>query len=331
MPFFEGLARKFKKEEEASPVPEMNESHVAVDYGSAERRYKGQDYSIATSQAIAVADGVSSIPGGEVASRLAAMEMLSLPDLSQATEEIAVGAMSNIFDKANNAILKQYAHFLAIGEYDRVPSTTLSAMAFFDHNRRAVLGNIGDSSVCRVRNGKIERLTPEDTLLSLFEDNGITVNYNEKDRASLNMPMTSAIDRGSLRTAEKNLNKGQRDRIEKAIRDFIRRGTTVAEARNNLTFAMGMESPEYHILTTDVEPGDVFLAFSDGLDKKLTFEEIGEVVKNNPTKSAKELATILVSMGYEKDDVSVAVLMAEEEVDLNVAEEQTAKNTESNK
>ena len=322
MPFFEGLARKFRKEEMTAPENETTE--ISVDFGSAEKRYKGQDSMFANDQVIAVADGVSSIKGGEVASNLAAMEMFTLPDLSKATEDEAIEAMRAAFDRAQKAIMKEYSHHLAMGE--PVPATTLSAMSLFDNNKRAIIGNIGDSSVCRVRNGKILRLTPEDSLIAFFEDAGIKINYDEKDRASLNRPLAEAVDVVSLNAAKKKMDEETWDKYRAQLKDERDRGTTVNEARNLLMDALGRTSPNPHIFAADVEPGDVFLAFTDGLDKKLSFEEVGEIVSKYPDKSAKELAVLLANMGVDKDDTSVAVLSVYEELDVeSEIEEQTAK------
>lgn len=303
---------------------ELNEPMIEV--GASERKLKGEDSMFANEKIIAVADGLSTPKGGEIASSLAIEEIKKLPDLSNAKKSEAIAEMTKVIESARYNILKQN-----LGKPENeIPKTTLSAVSLFNHGREAVIGHIGDSSVCLLRDGKITRLTAEHSNLNELESMGLKINYDENDEDSLDRPMismttdsegnpvvdkkNSAIDMDAL---AKDFDSMPED-VQKDINNYINRifkknpKITVRFMRSALNRALGstdnFNKSKFEVKTIILEPEDVLLSFTDGLDKGIRFEEIEKMVNENKDKTAPEIAEMLAQKGTEKDDVSVAVM-----------------------
>jgi protein phosphatase len=114
---------------------------------------------------LALADGMGGHRAGEVASRMAT-ELL-LTRLTAATDTFRANgrehgpllALSQSINQANKSIYEA-------GRVDpryRGMGTTMAAAMF--HDNRVVLGHVGDSRIYRVRHGRLELLTRDDSLL----------------------------------------------------------------------------------------------------------------------------------------------------------------------
>lgn len=108
-----------------------------------------------------VADGMGGHRGGELASRIAQQVVVSRVQqrVGSRKKRPSGDFVRHLFAEADKAIL-------AAAQKDpnvRGMGTTL-AMALF-HDDRVVLGHIGDCRVYRLRNGRLEALTRDDTLL----------------------------------------------------------------------------------------------------------------------------------------------------------------------
>ena len=115
---------------------------------------------------VAVADGMGGHRAGEIASAMAAQMVLvglqeRLPELRSATDQHSpLLAVEESIIQANLAIwdaARTHAGEVGMG-------TTL-AMALF-HDNRIVIGHVGDSRVYRLRGGKLQLMTRDDSLLS---------------------------------------------------------------------------------------------------------------------------------------------------------------------
>ena len=131
-------------------VRQYNEDSVAVDLARG---------------ILALADGMGGHRAGEVASRMAT-EML-LTRLTAAADQFRANgrqhgpllALTQSINQANKSIYEA-------GRVDpryRGMGTTMAAAMF--HDNRVVLGHVGDSRIYRMRNGKLELLTRDDSLL----------------------------------------------------------------------------------------------------------------------------------------------------------------------
>nr|WP_137891791.1 PP2C family serine/threonine-protein phosphatase [Ramlibacter sp. 2FC] len=125
------------------------------------------------SRLIVLADGMGGHQAGEVASRMAvsliAAELgpwLSGPG-RQATAAEAMGALRDCVDRVNQAILQAAA---SRAEYAGM-GTTVVFGAF--HGSQLLLGHVGDSRAYCWRQGRLERLTTDHTLLQRQLDAGL--------------------------------------------------------------------------------------------------------------------------------------------------------------
>ncbi|MCS6924561.1 MAG: Stp1/IreP family PP2C-type Ser/Thr phosphatase [Candidatus Binatia bacterium] len=119
-----------------------------------------------------VADGMGGHAGGEIASQLAVETMFSYiahsqhEDLTPVTDEtgrLCIGGrrLSIAIQRANAAILersRQDPSLMGMG-------TTVAAILFDNREPFASIGHVGDSRVYRVRNGTIEQLTEDHSLV----------------------------------------------------------------------------------------------------------------------------------------------------------------------
>ncbi len=122
---------------------------------------------------VAVADGMGGHRAGEVASAMAAQIVLTglrerLPELrSGGDQHSPLLAVEESINQANLAIwdaARAHAGQLGMG-------TTLALAVF--HDDRIVIGHIGDSRVYRLRGGKLQLMTRDDSLLRDEVDVGL--------------------------------------------------------------------------------------------------------------------------------------------------------------
>ncbi|HLI24476.1 MAG TPA: protein phosphatase 2C domain-containing protein [Acidimicrobiales bacterium] len=114
---------------------------------------------------VAVADGIGGLPDGGAASRIA------LETLQAAFEtDPTLSGLVTAFGQANQAVTR-YAREMAP---ETAMGTTLTALACTDDAGWAV-AHVGDSRLYRLRDGRLERLTSDHTVVAqLLADNRIT-------------------------------------------------------------------------------------------------------------------------------------------------------------
>jgi PPM family protein phosphatase len=164
---------RLSKDSRTAPVPMTIELHAAVDPGRA--RSNNED-SVATDDAVALAvlaDGMGGYNAGEVASNMATSFIRSelgrwlREASSQASDAEVRRAMDICVDNANRAIFNaansnpQYAGM----------GTTLVVAVFRDN--RVLLGHVGDSRCYRLREGKLQQITRDHSLLQEQIDAGL--------------------------------------------------------------------------------------------------------------------------------------------------------------
>ncbi len=115
-----------------------------------------------------IADGMGGYRGGELASRLAVdtLEGFYRHPPADAPDRGTGCAMGEAFRIANAEVRKQRR-----GHYSKMGST-LSVLVVKDG--RATIGHIGDSRVYRLRQGKLDRLTTDHSLVAALQAAGVS-------------------------------------------------------------------------------------------------------------------------------------------------------------
>ena len=121
-------------------------------------RPTNEDRVVASERLVAVADGVGGQAAGEVASRLAANALVRL--LSSYVDEPLDGALADAIRDGNETI----AFVARCRPHLSGMATTVSSAALSDEGEY-VVANIGDSRTYLFRNGRLSRLTRDDTLV----------------------------------------------------------------------------------------------------------------------------------------------------------------------
>ena len=225
-------------------------------------------------------DGLGGYGHGEIASKIA-RETIEI-ELSEIPENIKLEdlkkLMSDILKKASNDILEQSKNnnFNQIG-------TTATVIKFWEganDTRKAIIANVGDSRAYRLRNGKLEALTEDDSIMKRLIDNGVVKDDNPKQiikgKDVINTGLLSADDAKKL---DPNMNIS----IEN-IRRMMGQALGVHENNN--------KNLKPNITDVDIEEGDVLLLSSDGIHDNLTDAEIEKLL--NSGSSEQKLSKSIV-------------------------------------
>jgi len=138
---------------------------------------------------LAVADGVRGGPGGEEASRTALRLLPLCVSDALAPGESAEGEA----ERLTRAVRRMHAHFLEIGRHRltlRGMATTLTA--WIELPDRAWLIQVGDSRCYRLRDGRLTRLSRDQTLAQRMVDQGVARGIEEAPPGWTNV-LTSAL------------------------------------------------------------------------------------------------------------------------------------------
>jgi len=208
-------------------------------------------------KAVGVFDGISRHAAGDKASRIAkdqvggALQELDDGLSVQQVEDAIRQAIIN----ANNEVYKQ-----AQTENNNM-GTTASMVYIWEGGkgeRKAIVGNVGDSRVYLLRNNRLEQITLDDSeILSILP--------NERQARQLQLKLSNVTDPQTQLTAS-----------EQAL--FNR--------RNIIIQALGRRpSVEPKIHTIDFLPSDRILVCSDGISENLTDNEIQQILGQNPNNT----------------------------------------------
>lgn len=140
----------------------MMRAAVASEVGP---RENNEDAAFASARLVAVADGVGGAAAGEVASRLAINKLISLDKrrLEDPLDEELTAVLADA-----NAVIE------FVISYDPQLSgmgTTLTAVALSNENEY-VVANVGDSRTYLYRDGRLRRLTRDQSLVQMLIDHG---------------------------------------------------------------------------------------------------------------------------------------------------------------
>jgi PPM family protein phosphatase len=214
--------------------PERNEDAMFI----------SEDY-----RAFGIFDGMGGEAGGQVASNLAkeyiSNALNTFPDgLSLKQEE---KLMHDILLDANKRMLQEKR-----GRSEGM-NTTASVVRIWQgpgSERKAIVGNVGDSRVYIFRNGTLKQITLDDNLLR--------ADYpNEKKARAVQEKMNNTVD------PVKGLNAEEQDLWKK---------------RNVIAQYLGKENISPRINVVDLLPGDQILVCSDGISDNLTDTEIAVIL-----------------------------------------------------
>jgi PPM family protein phosphatase len=127
-------------------------------------RPNNEDAAVAGPWLLALADGVGGHAAGEVAASLAINELSAFN--RQPPSRDFLGDLREAFSRANSAIADHCAHDPKTSGM----ATTLTALLFSE--RRVALGHIGDSRAYLFRDGHLQQITRDDTLVQSLVDQG---------------------------------------------------------------------------------------------------------------------------------------------------------------
>jgi serine/threonine protein phosphatase PrpC len=132
-------------------------------------RTGNEDSALTSANLIAVADGMGGHAGGEVASAIAIKKLQELVSISQ---DVHIDADS-IEDLLSQSIIDIDSEILRVANEDpelRGMGTTLTALLL--HEDRIALIHVGDSRAYRLRDGELEQLSLDHTVLQELIDQG---------------------------------------------------------------------------------------------------------------------------------------------------------------
>ncbi|OHB21704.1 MAG: hypothetical protein A2939_04950 [Parcubacteria group bacterium RIFCSPLOWO2_01_FULL_48_18] len=195
----------------------------------------------------AVFDGMGGHSSGEVASRMAKEYVENA--VRALREDVSVEELKTeierILNEASNRILNDS---LDKPEY-RGMGTTASVVKLWkgpDNQRKAVIGNVGDSRVYVLRrNESLEQITLDDSRIR-------EVSGNEEQARQLQASLNDVEDPATLAEPARSLFK----------------------TRNVITQALGTFRAEPRMYVVDIHGGDTLLITSDGVHDNLTSKEI---------------------------------------------------------
>lgn len=203
-----------------------------------------------------VFDGVGGYDGGDKASSIAkdavkkTLQRFSREMTLQQTQEI----MSLALIEANEAVIKE-------GRKTQGSKMATTASIGIVWNgakgeKKAIIGNVGDSRVYLFRNEKLEQVT--------LDDNRVSSSFPSKQARQLQAKLNNVVD------PERELTRNERDFFN---------------SRNQIAQALGSGHIVPRITTIDLLPLDKLLVCSDGISDNLTDKEMEGLLNSNPDTS----------------------------------------------
>lgn len=208
----------------------------------------------------------------------------------------------------------------------RIGTTVSGAKIWSDENGKRFVSTfqLGDSSVYRLRNGRLEKITIDDSFITSLQRAKLLPSEAEYEQQTSSMPNNP--DYAELRvTVEAIRNMAIPDPDLKNIINTLPETTldiSVDDIRHYVTASMNNQQKGAlmaRITTTEILSGDVLIAMTDGITDNLTWGEIqslAERKKNDPEQLAILLASYAGKRSQEtnhpraKPDDMTAVVVA---------------------
>lgn len=239
-----------------------------------------------------VLDGMGGHAGGEVASRLGQEELqkagLAIPEDARYDGAAAAAFLQQAVEAANARINREARASTEL----KGMGTTCSVLHIVRDRvsgkpTEVVTAQVGDSRVYRIRRGKLERLTKDQSPIQEAIDSGSPVDKQ---------PLPPDADQVGDPDADARMTPGQR--------------VFIKQFRNRISGAVGgKETVKVDVQRHDVEEGDVYFATSDGVHDNLTDREIEEIARRhaaNPQLMVEEMTRLARQRDVEKDRVDAA-------------------------
>ncbi|OGE64872.1 hypothetical protein A3I48_02005 [Candidatus Daviesbacteria bacterium RIFCSPLOWO2_02_FULL_36_7] len=214
-------------------------------------------------RAVGVFDGIGGHAAGDRASRIARDQVGSvLKGLPEGLNlQQAEGAVRQAITNVNNTVYKQ-----AQAEQSNM-GTTASVVYIWEGGsgeRKAIVGNVGDSRVYLLRNNRLEQITLDDNRVR-------SAKSNEQQARQLQSKLNNVTD------PQRQLSDDEQ---------------ILFNLRNQISQALGQPSVEPRIHTIDFLSSDKLLVCSDGISDNLTDTEIQQIM-NKSLNSAETVESLI--------------------------------------
>jgi len=218
-------------------------------------------------QAFGVFDGMGGNAGGEIASKTARdfieAKLKNIPD--GLSLEQTQNFFKQTFAEANQKILDKITQNPKLKDMGATASV-VKIWKGSQGERKAIIGNVGDSRVYIYRNEKLSMT---------LDDN----DYGIKDKAEIGKMQLKLSEVTDLST----------------LNDFEK---LCFSKRNEIFQTLGNNYTEARIRMIDLQKGDKIIVTSDGIHDNLTTKEITDIMKNS--KSSKEAADKLIKAAQDR-------------------------------
>lgn len=199
-----------------------------------------------------VFDGMGGSPAGDKASQIARNTV------SESLQELSIElALHQVQDAVYLALIKANQAVYEQGRADDNDMGTTASIGVVWNGmrgeRKAIIGNVGDSRVYLFRNEKLEQITLDDNLV-------ISNSSNEQDARMTQAKLSNVIN------PENELNKNEK---------------SLFYHRNQITQFLGLISMKPKIIVIDLLLNDKLLVCTDGISDNLTDGEIQVLLNSN--------------------------------------------------
>jgi len=177
-------------------------------------------------------------------------------------------------------------------------------MRFTRDGKKLIIGQMGDSRVYRLREEKIERVSPEDSLVEVAIKYGL-LNSDQDVEAKVNI---NDIEEKIKEISGRNdLSEQEKQKMTKDLSSLLLYLTRISNKINakqipvgdfrNIIYgeSLGQKNVNPHIVTYDVKKGDKYLVSCDGIHDNLTDKEIAKILSNDETPEEKAKKLVIES------------------------------------
>lgn len=223
------------EEKESQDVSFKSGLETHSKYGD-ENESKNEDAALLEGNVACVCDGAGSTKGAREASHTIAEgirnylkknEILQEKGLPKMKSDLMVKHLQESFIQANQDLREYKQRQDMIGNEEVLDGkTTASASVFFrDGDKvKVVIGQVGDSNIFRLRNGKLERLTPEHSAMGDFARLGMDVSIEKVcagDIKSGNRDKLNACSNKTLKEVVAELYSDKMDNVQKKFNTIV--------------------------------------------------------------------------------------------------------------
>ncbi|MCX6781936.1 MAG: protein phosphatase 2C domain-containing protein [Candidatus Magasanikbacteria bacterium] len=342
----EETTRKIDAEKKENPFS-FETAEVSVE----KTKGKGEDRTIVFNDGkksiYAVLDGMGGQEGGggDVAAQIVKESFLrdvSKIDKFPEDESELRSMLNEIVQKANKEL--QNSPTSAI--YEKM-GTTLTAVIC--HDKKATIVSVGDSKAYRMREGKLEQISDEDSVIYVLKKNGYDINMGilstvmpdgSRHEITLNEAMRSAKHTASEFATEESKMASEKI-VKQLLTGFGEMSLKSLRNVNTGGIAAGEKNPPYiHVRTYDVQDGDEYFVTSDGLTDNCLDQNIEQGLNKLEGKSSDVKAQELAKFGKKMqdrtvhpdankpDDISIVYFKAQEKNKSKIAEDIEELNIE---